>query len=78
MSSDTIPTRYDFKTAEARWSQYWEEHQLFHSEPDPELLASGNGGIFANAGKYGHSYTRPDYAGTRGVKTGGKKVFKAA
>lgn len=49
-----------------------------HSEPDPELLASGNGGIFANAGKYGHSYTRPDYAGTRGVKTGGKKVFKAA
>lgn len=34
-SAATLPTRFDFKTAQERWYQCWEENGYFHSEPDP-------------------------------------------
>ncbi|MCA9211478.1 MAG: class I tRNA ligase family protein, partial [Planctomycetales bacterium] len=30
-----LPTRFDFKDAQARWYQCWEDNKYFHSEPDP-------------------------------------------
>jgi len=30
-----MPTQYDPKTTESRWSSYWLERRLFHSDPDP-------------------------------------------
>ncbi len=31
-----LPTRYDPAQAEERWYDFWDQHGLFHAEPDPE------------------------------------------
>lgn len=33
-SADALPTRFDFKDAQQRWYDCWEEQDYFHSEPD--------------------------------------------
>ena len=33
-SADALPTRFDFKEAQQRWYDCWEQHNYFHSEPD--------------------------------------------
>src|SRR2546423_7885094 len=32
---DELPKQYDPKAAQARWLNYWEKQNLFHSRPDP-------------------------------------------
>lgn len=31
-----LPTQYDPKTTEAKWQQYWEDHQVFRANPEHE------------------------------------------
>ena len=35
-SAETLPTRFEFKDAQTRWYQCWEDKRYFHSEPDPD------------------------------------------
>ena len=35
-SAETLPTRFEFKDAQTRWYQCWEDQRYFHSEPDPD------------------------------------------